>query len=402
MRQRVPSRSGSDAGSVVVAAALAQRPGRGGHAWAVLSYLLGFRRLGWRVTLVDRLPAEACVDHTGASVAPERSVGYRYARAVLEHFGLADCYCLLVDREPGGRDREPVGRSRAALRAELRRADFLLNVMGFLDDAELRGDVRRCAFLDIDPGFPQMWADLGLADVLAGHDAYLTVGTNIGREGCRIPCVGRAWQATLPPIVLEHWPRQRGRGRAITTVAAWRGPFAPVEHGGTRYGLRAHELRPLAGMAETIPWPVEIALDIDAADAADRARLLAGGWRLADPVAVAGTPDDYRRYVQASTAELMVAKGMYVHTASGWFSDRSASYLASGRPVVAQDTGIGAHLPTGDGLVLFRSEAEARAGLADMLARYRHHGDAARALAEDHLDSDKVLAALVDSVLEPA
>jgi hypothetical protein len=380
-----------------VAAALAQRPDRGGHAWVVLSYLLGFRRLGWRVTLVDRLPPEACIDRGGARVAPERSVGYEYARSVLERFGLADCYCLLIDGRP-----EPVGRSRGQLRVELRRADFLLNVMGFLDDAELCGDARRRAFLDIDPGFPQMWADLGLADVLAGHDAYLTVGTNIGRPGCRIPTLGHPWRATLPPIVMEHWPVQQGPGRAITTIAAWRGPFDPVEHGGRHYGLRAHELRPLAGMAATVAWPVEMALDIDPTDAADRQRLVAGGWRLADPVAVAGTPDDYRRYVQASTAELMVAKGMYVHTASGWFSDRSACYLAWGRPVVAQDTGVGAHVPTGDGLMVFHSAAEARAGLADVLARYRHHADAARALAEDHLDSDKVLSALVDSGLEPA
>jgi hypothetical protein len=385
------------AGSVVLAAALAQRPDRGGHAWVVLSYLLGFRRLGWRVTLVDRLPAEACVDRAGAVVAPDRSVGYRYARAVLERFALAGCYYLLVDGRP-----QPVGRSRAELRVELRRADFLLNVMGFLGDAELCEDARRRAFLDIDPGFPQMWADLGQADVLVGHDVFLTVGTNIGRPGCGIPTLGRPWRATVPPIVMEHWPVQRGPGRAITTIAAWRGPFDPVEHGGARYGLRAHELRPLAGMAATLACPVEMALDIDPADAADRQRLLACGWRLADPTAVAATPDDYRRYVQASIAELTVAKGMYVHTASGWFSDRSACYLASGRPVVAQDTGIGGHLPVGDGLVLFRTATEARAALADVLARYRHHADAARAWAEDHLDSDKVLTTLVDSVLEPA
>lgn len=378
----------------MVAAALAQRPGRGGHAWVVLSYLLGFRRLGWRVTLVDRLPPEACVDGRGAPVAPERSAGYRYARSVLERFGLEDAYCLLVDGRP-----EPVGPSRGALRAELRQADFLLNVMGFLDDPELCGDARRRVFVDIDPGFAQMWADLGQADVLAGHDAFLTVGTNIGRPGCRIPTMGRAWQATLPPVVMEQWPVQAGPGRAITTVASWRGPFGPVEHGGARYGLRAHELRPLAGMAADVGWPVEMALDIAPEDAVDRDRLLAGGWRLADPVAVAGSPDQYRRYVQESTAELTVAKGMYVRAASGWFSDRSACYLASGRPVVAQDTGIGVHLPTGDGLLVYRSAVEAGAALAEVLAHYPHHAGAARALAEEHLDSDQVLAALIDRAL---
>jgi hypothetical protein len=330
-------------------------------------------------------------------VAPERSVGYGYAHSVLERFGLADTYCLLID----GRG-EPVGRTRAELRTELDQADFLLNVMGFLDDPELRDTARRRAFLDIDPGFSQMWADAGLADVLGGHDTYLTVGTNIGRIDCRIPTMGRAWRATLPPIVMEHWPTQTGQGRAITTVAAWRGPFDPVVHLGTRYGLRAHEFRSLAELGAETPWPLELALDIDPADGSDRKQLVAGGWRLTDPVTVAGTPEKYRRYVQASTAEFMVAKGMYVQTASGWFSDRSGCYLASGRPVVAQDTGIGNHLPTGDGLLLFCNATEARAGLADVLDRYDHHADAARVLAEDHLDSDKVIADLVDSVLEPA
>jgi glycosyltransferase involved in cell wall biosynthesis len=152
-------------------------------------------------------------------------------------------------------------------------------------------------------------------------------------------------------------------------------------------------------MIEGIGWPVEMALDIEPADVADRDRLTAGGWALTDPVAVAGTPEDYRRYVQASTAELTVAKGMYVQTESGWFSDRSACYLASGRPVIAQDTGVGTCLPTGDGLVLFRNAAEAREALVDVLSRYRHHADAARALAEDHLDSDRVIACLIDSVV---
>jgi hypothetical protein len=389
--------SSGHVGSVVVSAALAQRPDRGGHAWVVLSYLLGFRRLGWRVTLVDRLPADACVDRTGAPVAPERSVGYRYARRLLERFGLAGSYCLLVDGQ-----HEPAGRTRTELAVELARSDFLLNVMGFLQDANLRDLAERRVFLDIDPGFPQMWAELGLADVLGGHDTYLTVGTNIGRPGCLIPTRGCRWQATLPPVVLDEWPMQSGPGRAITTVAAWRGPFDPIDYRGTRYGLRAHELRPLFDMPHEVNWPVEMALDIDPADASDRERLMAGGWQITDPVRAAGTPESYRQYVQRSTGELMVAKGMYVRTLSGWFSDRSGCYLASGRPVVAQDTGVSCHLPTGDGLVTFCTADEAQTGLADVLHRYHHHADAARALAKDHLDSDKVIADLINSVLDPA
>jgi hypothetical protein len=148
-------------------------------------------------------------------------------------------------------------------------------------------------------------------------------------------------------------------------------------------------------MAEDAPTPVEIALDIDPADAADRQLLVNTGWRLVDPVAVAGTAERYRGYVQSSSAELSVAKGMYVQTSSGWLSDRSACYLASGRPVIAQDTGV--NLPTGEGLLVFRTGSEARSALADVFARYPYHAEAARSFAEEHLNSDKVLGALAET-----
>lgn len=380
-----------------MAVALAQRPDRGGHAWVVLQYLLGLRRLGWRVTLVDRLPADQCRDRSGAPVAAERSVGARYAHAVLAPFLLDRDYFLLVDGEA-----DPVGHTRSDLRQRVRDADFVLNVMGFLDDEDLLGAARRLAFLDIDPGFPQMWAELGQADVVSGHDVHLSVGANVGRDGCGIPTLGLAWRPTLPPVVLDCWPRADGPGRAVTSVATWRGPFGPVERGGERFGLRVHEFRRFADVALDPPQPMELALDIDDGDGADRDRLERCGWRLVDPVSVAGDPDAYRRYVQDSSAELQVAKGMYVQTRSGWFSDRSACYLASGRPVVAQDTGLGGHLPLGDGLLVFDTAEEARSGLEDVVGRPAHHAAAARAIAEDVLDSDRVLSGLVDAVMEAA
>jgi uncharacterized cupin superfamily protein len=147
---------------------------------------------------------------------------------------------------------------------------------------------------------------------------------------------------------------------------------------------------------------MELALDIDPEDQADRAMLVAAGWSLVDPAVVAATPSAFRCYVQGSSAEFLVAKGMYVQSAGGWVSDRSACYLASGRPVVAQDTGFAAHLPVGDGLVVFEDAPGARAGLDDVLTRYAHHAEAARSLAEGHFDSNRVLAQLVDSVLEMA
>ncbi len=388
---------GSEGGAVVVAASMAQRPRHGGHAWVVLHYLLGFRRLGWKVLLIDRIAPELCRDDKGAQVPPEHSVNWASTMKVLGRFELHDRYGLLIDGES-----ESLGWSRSALRRELRTADFLLNVMGFLNDDELLSQARCRAFLDIDPGFPQMWAELGLADVLDGHDVYLSLGSNVGRPGCTIPTRGLTWLPILPPVVLEHWPTQFAPGRTVTTVATWRGLFDAVEYRGRRYGLRVHEFRDLVEIASGAPSSIELALDIEEADRGDRDRLLERGWQLADPGSVAATPEDYRSYVQGSMAELMVAKGMYVRTKSGWFSDRSGCYLSSGRPVVAQDTGLPDPLAAGDGLLLFTTVEQAQAALADVLARYEHHSAAARALAEDHLDSDKVLTTLANSVLRSA
>ena len=106
---------------------------------------------------------------------------------------------------------------------------------------------------------------------------------------------------------------------------------------------------------------------------------------------MAGDPDAFRAYVQGSGAEFSVAQGIYVETHSGWFSDRTTSYLASGRPVLVQDTGFGRTLPVGEGLLAFRTLDEAIAGAADIGRRYGEHCAAARRIAEKHFDSDRVL-----------
>ena len=364
-------------GRVVVAGALTRRASQGGHTWFLLQYILGFIRLGCDVVVIDR-------------AGPDDGLGVSRTADLLDGLGLAGRWSVLVD----GTDRA-VGLSRRALSAELDGADLLVNVMGFLDDPDLLDRCSRRAFLDVDPGFPQLWDELGLADLLSGHDVHLTVGAGIGGPECTIPERGRRWVATLPPVVLDQWQAQSGRPDRVTTVASWRGPFGPVERGGVRHGLRVHEFRRFFSVAGRTSWPLELALDIDPWDAADRRRLEDGGWHLVDPVVVAGDSEAYRSYVQGSAAEFTVAKEMYVQNRSGWFSDRSACYLASGRPVVAQDTGT-CLVPTGEGLVRFADPDDAVAALEEVGAHYDRHSRAARALAESYLDSDLVLSRLLD------
>jgi hypothetical protein len=377
--------------TVAISGSIAQRPGRAGHAWVFLSYLLGFRALGFEVLFLDRLDA-GMVDADEWVAGARSSRGARWLLETMRAAGLDDAYCLLL-----GDGLETVGVSRGEALARLAGAELLLDFNGFLGDEELLAAAARRVYVDIDPGFAQMWDDLGLADPFAGYDDFVTVGVNVGAEGCAVPTGGRRWIPTRQPVVLERWPRA-APGRAFTSVGSWRGPFEPVEHGGRSYGLRVHEFRRFAELPGLVDAPFELALDIDDEDAADRRLLREGRWELADPEGVAGDLDSYRSYVQGSMAEIAIAKEMYVATRGGWFSDRSASYLASGKPVLAQDTGFGDSLPSGEGLLAFSNLEEARTGAEEISRNLPRHSAAARAIAEEFFASERVLAELLEAL----
>ena len=368
--------------TVVVAGSLAQKPGRGGHAWVFLQYLLGFRRLGFDVVFVDRL--------AGEPAAPEdRSRALGWVSAIMRGAGLSDRFAVL---DQGG--RSAAGLPLDGVVAALEESALLLNVNGFLSDPELLGRAPRPVYLDIDPGVPQIWREQGLHDAFAGHEAFATFGERVGQEGCRIPTCGLPWIPTRPPVVLAEWPQvPAAPDRIFTSVASWRGAYGPLEHEGVSYGLRVHEFRRYAAVPHRVGARFSVALDIHSADASDAALLEAGGWTLVDPLVVAGDPESYRSFIRGSSAEFQVAKGMYVASGSGWFSDRSACYLASGRPVVAQDTG--SPVPCGAGLLRFRTPREAVRAASEVLSSYPEHRREARRLAERHLDSDLVLSRLL-------
>lgn len=371
-------------GRIVIAGAVAQKPGAAGHAWQFLQYLLGFRRLGYDVLLLDSLPG---------TDTQAQARGIAWLTRVLGAFGLEDCWSLdLGDGHHAGVDR----RRALTFVAE---ADLLINVMGFLTDAELLAAARRRVFLDTDPGFGQMWRELGLADVFAGHEALVTIGERIGEDDCTVPDGGLPWITTPQPVVLEAWPQQApGPGERFTSVASWRGAYGPIDYAGHTYGLRVHQFRRFTALPHLTTGTFELALDIHAADETDAQRLMAGGWTLVPPARVASTPGDYRRYIQGSDAEIMIAKGIYVDSRSGWISERSLCYLASGRPVLAQDTGFTSLYQAGEGLLAFSTVEEAAAGVEAIRAAPARHAAAARALAEAHFDSDLVLTRLLDRV----
>jgi hypothetical protein len=383
----------SSAKPLIVAGSVAQKPGNGGHTWVFLQYLLGFKKLGWPVLLLDRLEPEMCTDREGRLASPAESWNLEYLRGVMERFGLGDCYAVLHE---GG--EKSFGLPRAELLERVASSALLLNVNGFMRDPEVLATASLRAYLDIDPGFGQMWRELGLHDPFRDHDVFVTIGERIGQPDCVIPTGGLEWLTTPQPVVLDHWPPQEQSGGAFTTVASWRGAFGPVEFGGETYGLRVHEFRKFARLPILTSERFEVALDIDPSESRDLELLDVGGWSLADPAVVAGDPLAYRDFVQRSRAEFMVAKNMYVRARSGWFSDRSICYLASGKPVLAEDTGFSELYPTGEGLVRFATLDEAVAGVERIASDYEHHTSRARAIAEEHFDSDRVLTRLLSTL----
>jgi hypothetical protein len=380
--------------TIVVAGALAQRPRIGGHTWVFLQYLLGFKRLGWDVLFLDQLEPEMCVDAAGQPCPLDQSINLHYSLEVMSRFGLDSAFALIYNH-----GERFVGLSRQQVLERTRKSALLMNVMGYLTDEELLGSVPRRVFLDIDPGFGQMWQDLGLADVFRGYDDYVTIGENIGQADCVVPTCGLEWITTPQPVVLDYWRAQAATsGDRFTSIASWRGAYGPLEYQSKTYGLRVHEFRKFAPLPRLCGRPFQLALDIHPDEVKDLALLAENGWSLVDPEVVAGDPWAYQEYVQGSKAEFMVAKNMYVQANSGWFSDRSMCYLASGRPVLAQDTGLESLYPTGEGLLTFSTMEEALFGVEQISNDYARQARAARAIAEEYFESDKVLSRLLSKL----
>jgi hypothetical protein len=373
---------------VVVSGALANRCSNGGGAWVRLNWILGLKRLGHDVHFVEVIGRGACINAAGAPAEFLDSANLTYFRRVMGQFGLAVSATLVFER-----GEQTAGRSYADLLDLASSADLLINLGGHLGPGPLFDRFRRTAYIDLDPGFTQAWhADPDVSFTIPRHDDYFTVGGNVGSPSCAVPVDGLPWRPICPPVVLDHWPvTPADVGRGFTTVACWRGPFGPVALGGRTLGLKVHEFRKCLDLPRRTGLPFEIALNIHPADDKDRSALARHGWKLVDPAAVAPDPPAFRRYLQGSAAEFSAAQSIYVETQSGWFSDRTACYLASGRPALVQDTGFGRHIPTGEGLLTFRTPDEAAAGAAAIRRYYARHCRAARAIAAEFFDSDGVL-----------
>lgn len=369
---------------------IAADPYQGGATWAVLQYVLGLRELGWDVYHIEPVPAEKWQFTSGR---PETSANVRYWKDVVNRFDLVGHSALL-----DGGTRTAIGLGREELAALANRADLLLNISGMLQEAEFFTTVPVRAYLDLDPAFVQIWHAQGIDMRFAGHTHFVTIGLAIGTASCAVPTAGLNWIKTLQPLVLREWPVSKPSAqKTLTTIGNWRG-YGAVHYEGRFFGLKAHSVRELIELPRRCPVPVRVAFGIHPDEARDLRLLGEHGWEVIEPIEIASSPDAYRAFIQNSWAELGVAKQGYATSRCGWFSDRSICYLASGRPVLAQETGWSDYLPQGRGLFAFRSLDDILRSVELLERDYASHSAAARRIAEGLFDSNKVLPALLKSL----
>jgi len=361
----------------------------GGHFWVYLQYVHGLRQVGCDVYWVEQF------DSRGAR--QERSRVHSLLRR-LERYGLAGKVILCTD---AGGERTYIGATRSEAHELFERADVLLN-FHYAIDPELLACFRRTALVDIDPGLLQTWMSPGLLSV-APHDVYLTTGETVGMPSALFPDGGLEWVHIRPPVCLDLWPYTYDpRCEVFTTVTNWWGEWAtealegrPVLYDNTK---RAAYLA-FARLPRLTSQPLELAVHLASADGEERQMLERRGWRIRHASEVSRTPQMYRAYIQRSRGELSCVKPSCVKLQNGWVSDRSLCYLASGKPVVMQDTGPSPYLPFGDGILRFSTAEEAAAALAAVNADYERHCQSARGIAETYFDARQIAERILNVAL---
>jgi hypothetical protein len=385
-----PAMPNADRLRIVVAGYIVRGP-LGGLAWHHLQYVMGLASLGHDVHfLEDSDDYPSCYDPIRDVTDADPTYGLEFATHAFERVGLHERWAYYDAHTshwlgPGGNRMLEICAS----------ADLLLNLSAVNPLRPWMLGIPRRALVDTDPVFTQIrhLTRPEAREMAERHTSFFSFGENIGLESSQIPADGLPWQATRQPVVLGAWPVTRGPAQGkFTTVMQW-DSYPALEHNGTRYGMKSESFSQFIDLPERAGRLFELALG---SRTAPRALLRHKGWSLRDPRRPTRDPWSYQRYIQRSRAEFGVAKHGYAISGSGWFSERSAAYLASGRPVLIQETGFTRWLPAGTGVFPFRTPEEALAGIEAIQSAYDLHCRAARVVAEEYFDARKVLTRLIE------
>jgi hypothetical protein len=378
-------------GRVVLLHFVAQMP-MAGIAWQALQYLVGLERLGFEAWYVENHGTNP-YDPRISSVVTECDYNVAYLKETLERHGLAGrwAYWDAINDVYHGMSRERVFDL-------LKGADALINLCG---STRLRDEHMACPvriMVDTDPVYEQIKyakADPAARAYLDAHTHFFTYGENVGGPGWIVPLCGVPWKPTRPPVVLDLWPVAEGQPDCFSTIATWENKGKNIEFEGESYVWSKH-----VNFMRFLDLPRQTKQCFTMAmlpPTAEVETLVAGkGWKLVDPRPVSASLDAYRNFIQGSRGEFTVAKDIYVRPKSGWFSDRSVCYLASGRPVVTMATEFSRFYPVGEGLLQYTDDASALAAIAAINGDYARHAKAARSVAAEFFASDRVVGAMMD------
>lgn len=361
----------------------------GGHAWVDMQYLLGLRDLGCDVYYLEECGEGSWVyNWETEELVTDLDYPTSYVKSCLDPIGFGHRWAYRAGDAC-------VGMSVDDLRDICHEADLLIIRACPIDVwREEYCWPRRRIFVDSDPGFTQFKLNGGhstLQLTIDNCDRLFTAGGRIGSDDCPIPTLGREWVPLPPPVYLPEWPMASNDDPThFTSVMQWRS-YDDIVHDGVRYGNKDVEFPKFIDLPQRTSQPFQMA-----ATGVLPETLADYGWEVVTGWKVVWSPESYREFVQQSRAEFGVAKHGYVATRGGWVSDRSCCYLASGRPVLVQDTGQSDWLPIGDGFLTFRDQRQALSGLDSINADYPKHCKAARKLAEEHFSADRVLSRMLE------
>jgi hypothetical protein len=375
--------------TIIIGTYMVRYPLGGNLSWA-LQYLLGLQALGHDVYAFEKfVHADSCYDPVAQTMTDNCTYGVHTVRALLARHGFAGKFCF-VDASNRYHGLSPQQVGQVFLRADL----YIENgAIGAWDEEAAR---TTRIFLDVDPAFTQIkFYNLARhGKPLPCFHGYYTNGWNVGRPGNELPTNGVHWRHFFNPVHVDWFrPAPPVPGAPYSTIMNWKSYDEPVVYNGVAYGHKDREFVHFEELPQRVAVPLEIA--VSGLPESDRGRVEQHGWRLKDAQEVTFTVDSFRRYVDSCRGEFSVCKNMYVATNSGWFSDRSGAFMAAGRPVIIQDTGFGAHLPTGEGVFAVRDGGEAAAAIAAVEGDYERHSRRARELAREYLDAPKVLRRLL-------
>lgn len=369
----------------------------GGLAWHHLQYVLGLARLGHDVYFVeDSDDYPSCYDPARGVVDTDPGYGLRFTAEVFGRVELGERWAYY-----DAHTARWLGPSAERIRDIFASADLLLNLSGVNPLRPWALEVPARVLVDTDPVFTQIrhLTDPVARALARAHTTFFTFGENIPAGSSEVPADDFPWQPTRQPVVLEAWPETPGPPSGkLTTVMQW-DSYPARTYRGKRYGMKGESFGPYLDLPGRAGAVFELALG---SSSAPRELLRNRGWELRDPLSVTRDPWTYQRYLVESKAEFGIAKHGYVVSRSGWFSERSSCYLAGGRPVLVQDTGFTSWLPTGIGVLAFRTPEEAISGVEEIDRRYPLHCRAARAVSEEYFDARRVLSSLLDRALTTA